>query len=163
VKRDSAFLGAITFLAAGATILAAFLLWESSTEAAVPGCGAGSGCDAVLSSRWSRIGPLPIAALALPIFLIMSILAHWASSYDARKRAAAWKFLPTLAIIAAGAAIWFLTLQFFLIRRVCIYCTITHALALTASVLIFWRWWRLTEPRSRYFAPSLVSGLILLA
>jgi uncharacterized membrane protein/thiol-disulfide isomerase/thioredoxin len=163
VKRDSTASSFITILATIATALAAFLLWESSTDAALPGCGPASGCDQVLSSRWSRIGQFPVAALALPIFLIMAILSHWASSYDPRKRSASWKFLPTLAIIASGAALWFLTLQFFLIRQVCIYCTMTHVLALAASFLIFKKWWSNTEPHHRHFAPSLVSALILLA
>ena len=123
---------AIAALSALAAILAAFLLIQSLRGAGIPGCGEGLGCNAVLSSRFSRLGPVPISALAVPIFLMMAIAALRGSR----------QLLLALAIIASGAAIWFLSLQAFVIHRFCTYCTITHALALAASILIFWQWFK---------------------
>jgi hypothetical protein len=44
--------------------------------------------------------------------------------------------LLALATLAAGAAVWFLVVQLFVLRRICIYCTITHAAAISAAVLV---------------------------
>jgi uncharacterized membrane protein/protein-disulfide isomerase len=165
VRRATGISTLIAALSAAAAILAAFLLWQSFSDASVPGCGAGSGCDAVLSSRWSRIGPIPVSAAALPVFLLMAFLATGTASYLPRRRDLSWRALPALAIIAAGAAVWFLSLQAFIIHHFCTYCTITHALALSASLLIFRQWFKLTahEPRSTSLPPIIAAILLLLA
>jgi len=121
-----------------AALFAGLLLWQSLSGAAIPGCGGGSGCDTVLSSRYSRIGPIPVSALALPIFLSMGFCSLAALNRNPRLKLAQRCLLP-LAIIAAGAAIWFIAVQALIIHHLCAYCTITHAFALAASVLIFWQ------------------------
>src|SRR5262245_44431071 len=100
---------AVGILSLLAAVLAAFLLWTSLSGDSIPGCGSGSGCDSVLSSRFSRVGSVPVSALALPIFVMMSILAL-------RDRP---RLLPALAILAAGAAIWFISIQTFVLHRFC--------------------------------------------
>jgi len=153
VKREN-HLGAITaILSALAAALAAFLLWQSLSGAAIPGCGAGSGCDGVLSSRFSRLGPIPISALALPIFLMMAFFAFARGELSRQ-------VLLGLAIIASGAAIWFISIQAFVIHRFCVYCTITHALALSASLLIFWQW-KKRDARTTPLIP--IAAALLLA
>ncbi len=122
----------------------------------MPGCGGGSGCDAVLSSRFSRIGPIPVSALAIPIFLMMAILALRDQSHSLHLG---------LAILAAGAAIWFISIQAFVIHRFCTWCTITHILALAATLLIFWRWFHRdsrTSPLVPAIATLLLGALIAL-
>lgn len=141
----------IASLCAGAAALSAVLLWQSLSGAAVPGCGGGSGCDAVLSSRFSRVGPIPVSALAIPIFLMMAIAALGAS--------AKWSsdILVALAITAAGAALWFISIQAFIIHAFCVYCTTTHLLALAAGVLVF------TRNPLRFRAFGAAVALILIA
>jgi uncharacterized membrane protein/protein-disulfide isomerase len=132
VKRANSLNVAIAAISCLAAILATFLLVQSVRGAGVPGCGGGSSCDAVLSSRFSRVGPIPVSALAVPVFLMMSIGALRGSP----------QLLGALAVIASGAAIWFMCVQAFILHRFCAYCTITHALALVASSLIFWEWFQ---------------------
>jgi uncharacterized membrane protein len=133
VKRanypNAAVIAALSGLAA---ILATFLLVQSLRGAGIPGCGGGSSCDQVLSSRFSRVGPIPVTALALPIFLMMAVNALVGPR----------QLLLALAMIAAGAAIWFISIQAFVIHSFCTWCTITHALALLAGILIFRQWFR---------------------
>ena len=123
---------AVAALSSLAAIFATFLLFQSIRGAGIPGCGGGSSCDAVLSSRFSRVGPIPVSALAVPIFLMMAVSAL----RDSRQ------LLLGLAMIASGAALWFISIQAFILHRLCTYCTITHALALLASILIFWQWFK---------------------
>src|SRR5215213_2502249 len=54
---------AIAGIAAG---ISGYLLWRTLAEAgAPPGCGPDSGCEQVLSSRWSTWMNLPVAAPAV--------------------------------------------------------------------------------------------------
>jgi uncharacterized membrane protein len=129
VKREKVISALLAALSALAAAFSGFLLVKSITGAGIPGCGAGSGCDTVLSSRFSRVGPIPVSALALPIFLMMAIFAI-----------APHRILISLAIIASGAALWFISIEAFVIHRFCTYCTIIHIMALCASFLIFWQW-----------------------
>src|SRR5207237_5705882 len=46
---------------------------------------------------------------------------------------AVWRALLGLGALVAGAAVWFLTLQAFVLRRLCLYCVIAHAAALCAA------------------------------
>ena len=136
MKRENypfVFIAAVSALAAA---LSALLLVQSLRGAGIPGCGGGSGCDAVLSSRFSRLGPIPVSAPATAVFLMMATCALTASSKQSRQ------LLAGLAILATGAAIWFISIQALVIGHFCTYCTITHALALFASVLIFWQWYK---------------------
>src|SRR6266850_5282292 len=151
VKRENHLGAIIAMLSALAAALDAFLLWQSLSGAAIPGCGGGSGCDTVLSSRFSRVGPIPVSALALPIFLMMAFFAFARGDLSRQ-------LLLGLAIIASGAAIWFISLQAFVIHRFCVYCTITHALALAASLLIF----RQSRKRGARTIPLIPIAAVLL-
>ncbi len=115
MKRQNYLNAIIATLAVLAAALSAFLLAKSLSGSSIPGCGAGSGCDTVLSSRFSRIGPIPISLLALPIFLMMAIFSLAASSDDPRRRAHFLQRQFALAIIASGAAIWFISIQAFIL------------------------------------------------
>ncbi len=102
----------------------------------LPGCGAGSGCDAVMGSRWARWGPLPAALPALGAYLaalLASLPANWAG-LPAVVRAARLALLA-LAPVFAGAAAWFALLQLLAVRRVCGYCMAVHALGAGVAVL----------------------------
>jgi uncharacterized membrane protein len=159
VKRQIYTSAAIAMLAALAAVFAAVLLWQSVTGAAIPGCGGGSGCDTVLSSRYSRIGPVSVSALALPTFLMMAIGAVAASSNNPRRRELCHQMLLGLAIVASGAALWFISVQAFVIHRFCAYCTITHFLALAAGVLIFWQWLT-SETKTTPLIPAIAALLV---
>src|SRR5205823_8786335 len=48
-----------------------YLLLRSLSPAALPGCGDRGGCDAVLSSRWAKIGPVPVAGPGAALYLLL--------------------------------------------------------------------------------------------
>ena len=160
MKRQNYLNAIVATLAILAAALSAFLLSKSLSDSAIPGCGAGSACDTVLSSRFSRIGPIPVSLLALPIFLMMAMVSLAASSDDSHRRAHFLQRQFPLAIIAAGAAIWFISVQAFILHQFCTYCTITHALALAASILVFWQWSKSQIKTSPLF-PALAAALVL--
>src|SRR5439155_20772723 len=52
---------------------------------------------------------------------------------------AAWLGLIALTSLAATAAVWFIALQTFVLRRFCIYCTIAHLAVLAAAAILVHR------------------------
>ena len=60
----------LTGLSLLALALSAYLGWHFLMGGSVIGCGGGSPCDSVLSSRWSAIGGvLPVSGLAAGAYL----------------------------------------------------------------------------------------------
>jgi len=118
-------------LAAAGLALSLWMWRRSSGVRGLPGCGAGSGCDAVTHSRWSRWCGIPVAApasllyLALVggfLFLNVSPPGRWRDMVGIATSAAA----PLL----AAAAVWFIALQWLAVRRLCLYCLLLHAIGL---------------------------------
>ncbi len=69
----------LTLLAIIAAGIALFLFRESITGDALPGCGTGSACDEVTSSRWARWGPVPVAGPGLVVYLLLILASVLAS------------------------------------------------------------------------------------
>jgi len=160
VKRENYHAAAIAVLSLLAAALAVLLLIKSLNGSSIPGCGAGSGCDTVLSSRFSRIGPIPVSAAALPIFLMMAVCGFAAFTNHPRRRDFFLQLQFSLALIAAGAAFWFVSLQAVVLHHFCAWCTTTHALALLASLLIFWQWSK-TDLKLNPILPALAALLLI--
>ncbi|MFA9480247.1 vitamin K epoxide reductase family protein [Phycisphaerales bacterium AB-hyl4] len=132
-------LWAVRLPAFGALAIGAFLFYESVASAggvSLPGCGPGSGCDAVLSSRWAYWLGVPVAGPAMGIYallLAMSWQVGRGRPTDQRRLAAG--VMAGAAMAAAGAAVWFIVLQAVVIEAMCAYCMTVHALGMIAAVL----------------------------
>jgi len=128
-------IGLLSVLAAG---IAAYLLHLSLASRGLPaGCGQGSGCEEVLTSRWSQIFGLPVSGAALPVYaaIMVTIFFTGPRVSPARGRRA-WSLLIMLAGIVAGSAVWFVGLQFAAIGAVCPWCLAEHGLGLLIAALI---------------------------
>jgi uncharacterized membrane protein len=96
-----------------------------------------SGCSEVLSSPYSQVGPVPLAAVgAAAYFTVFSlaILAAFGHRFA----------IPLLKIVVAMmflTTLWLLYLQAFVIRHFCQYCLLSAAVTFTlaAVVAIAWR------------------------
>ena len=110
---------------------AAFLLFKTLTNGPIAGCGEGSGCDAVLKSRFAYLLPgVPVTIPALLVYgLFLSCLLR-------RKDSAGWR-LTTLAcaLLIVGAAACFIAIQAIKLKQFCPYCMATHLAASLAAVL----------------------------
>jgi uncharacterized membrane protein len=123
--------------ASAVALFASAMLMLRGAGRRVPGCGAGSGCDSVTTSRWSKIGSLPVAlgaALVYAGMLACALIVRFRPQFE-------WKLLVVQILIAcctlaAGAAIWFLFLQLLILRRLCSYCVLAHLGALAAGTLL---------------------------
>ena len=116
-----------------AALAASMLLLARGAGRRLPGCGEGSGCDAVSSSRWSRMGRVPVALLGTVAYagMIASALLL------AFERAPAWPALLGLSVLAGGAAVWFIFIQVLVLRRFCLYCMIAQSAAIGAAAIVW--------------------------
>jgi len=127
-----------------ALVLSTILSWHFLTGGSLVGCGGGSeasGCDQVLSSRWSVIaGVLPVSGLAMGVYLAMLFATLFVGQdTELTIRHLAWKVLLILAGAVTGGAIWFIILQKWFIGEFCFYCIITHITGLIISALVVWQ------------------------
>jgi uncharacterized membrane protein len=87
----------------------------------LPGCGGGSGCDAVTRSRWARFGPIPVAAVGAALYALMILVAISISiSASSEFLIVAWRLMVALAVVTAFAGLWFSAIQLFVLRRFCV-------------------------------------------
>jgi uncharacterized membrane protein len=144
----------LTGLSAVALALSAYLGWHYLVGGSVIGCGGGSPCDKVLSSRWSVVVVLPVSGLAAGAYLVMLVASlSIGPATAAPVRRLAWRAMLVLVGAAAGSAVWFLIVQEWLIGAFCPYCTATHITGLLLAALVIWRAPRQSEDDSTGGAP----------
>jgi uncharacterized membrane protein/protein-disulfide isomerase len=124
-----------------ALALSAYLSWHYLAGGAVIGCGGGSSCDDVLSSRWSSVaGVLPVSGLAAGAYLAMLVASFsLGPATPVPVRRLAWRAMLVLAGAAAGSAIWFIIVQKWMVGAFCPYCLATHITGLLLAALIICR------------------------
>ena len=131
----------LTGLSSLALVLSAYLGWHYLMGGSVIGCGGGSACDSVLSSRWSAIGGvLPVSGLATGVYLAMLVASLFIGpTAEAPVRRLAWRAMLVLAGAIAASAVWFTIVQKWVIGAFCPYCMATHITGLLLAALVIWR------------------------
>jgi uncharacterized membrane protein/two-component sensor histidine kinase len=131
---------AVRLLALIAIADAAYLAWEAINLQSVAGCAPSAtiDCDLVLQSAWSKWLGIPVAFLGLAAYTSLLVLSFFAGR--GRSEAARWAStaLVALALVVAGAGLWFDALQFFSIQKFCLYCLGVHLCGLAIAGLIVW-------------------------
>jgi uncharacterized membrane protein len=124
-----------------ALTLSGYLSWHYLVGGSVIGCGGGSSCEKVLSSRWSAIrGVLPVSGLAAGAYLAMLAASLFIGpAMAAPVRRLAWGVLLVLVGAAAGSAVWFTIVQKWVIGAFCLHCMATHIIGLLLAALVIWR------------------------
>lgn len=108
---------------------AAFLYFEH-LRGVLPTCSIITGCGQVLLSRFATVGPLPIALLGT---IYYALIIGGSLYYFDSKKIGALRVLSIYSIAGLLASIYFIFLQIFVIKALCMYCLLS---ALT-STLIF--------------------------
>jgi uncharacterized membrane protein len=127
----------LTALPAVGAGLSLWIARRSTGGRGLPGCGAGSGCDAVTRSRWSKWLGIPVAAPAAAVyFVVLASFAVLGVFSSGRGRQPATGVLLAAAPLLAAAAVWFIGLQGLLLRRFCLYCLLLHGIGVAVAVMI---------------------------
>jgi uncharacterized membrane protein/protein-disulfide isomerase len=110
-----------------------YLAWAALTSSKVAGCGGSSvfDCGHVLTSKWSTAYGIPVGLLAGSLYVVMipAILTSWLTTGSKLKQVANFVVI-TSAISASLAAIWFISLQVFVLEHLCQYCLAAHGCGL---------------------------------
>jgi len=135
----------VRLLALVALVVSTYLAWISLQAGdATIGCGVlpQFDCDHVLTSRWSVWLRVPVSVPAVAVYATIFAASFLIGSrVPPRARRAAWAVLMLLVLTAAGAALWFVALLLFVIKQLCLYCTIVHACGLTSAGLVLTSVW----------------------
>jgi len=114
-------------------LLAAYLAWTEWVGSSVKGCGVGSSCDLVLSSRWATLLGLPTAFWGMLAYLTLAGSAfiprvdrHWQTAWIVSFFGVLYSaYLTTVSLTILGAA--------------CPYCLSSLALMTTIFLLVTWQ------------------------
>jgi len=123
-------------LLAVAILGAGYLAWVAIHNGPAAGCGPESGCNKVLQSRWAYWLDLPVSVPALLVYLALlgvTVLLPKRPSPDDQR--GSWAAIIILSVIVAGAALWFVGLQVFVIKAFCKFCMTAHACGFAAALL----------------------------
>ena len=116
---------------------AGYLAWFAITNGPLAGCGTGSGCHKVLQSQWAYWLNIPVSLPALLVYAALlgaTILARRQAASPDDERGA-WAAIVTLSVVVAGAALWFVGLQVFVLKAFCPFCMAAHACGFAAALL----------------------------
>ena len=136
VPPSAAVAGVIALLLTVAAAVSLFLFTRALAGVAAPGCGPGSGCDAVLGSSWAKVLGVPVSLPAVLVDVAV-LLALWNAlvGRTAARRRAAWKLVIAGAFVVIGAAAWFIVLQLAVLRAVCPWCMAAHVAGSAGAVV----------------------------
>jgi uncharacterized membrane protein/protein-disulfide isomerase len=110
-------------------------------------------CDYVLSSRWAKLGPVPVAVLGAAYFLAVGVwfAAIGLPNYNGRR----WHLLPLGVVLAGlGGSAFFSYLMVFRLPVWCSWCAAAHVVNALIFLLSVLSWPR----RSRTDARAVASG-----
>jgi uncharacterized membrane protein/thiol-disulfide isomerase/thioredoxin len=104
--------------------VASYLAWHAIQQTAVAGCtvGSNSGCDAVLTSSWSKWLGIPVSVVGLAGYATLATLSILLGAGDATMNKWITTAFVMLSVVAAGASLWFLGIQAFALHTFCMYC-----------------------------------------
>ena len=119
-----------------------YLAYVGLTSSKIAGCGNGQlfNCGHVTTSRWSLWLGIPVSLLAVGLYagLLSSLFVGASKGFSDTVRQAAWAMVSAFAIAAGIAAIWFISLQVFVLNHLCTYCLAAHACGLVAASVVVW-------------------------
>lgn len=132
----------IRLLSVVAIGIAVYLFSVSLSESGLPaGCGAGSGCAEVLTSRWASVWGVSITVPAMVTYVGILASSFAAGSTLPHRQTWGWHVLAMLAAVVGIAAVWFIALQALVLKTWCPWCLAEHAVGglLTVAIFVFAR------------------------
>lgn len=119
----------ITFLAVGALLISTYLTVTHYLGQTVP-CTVTHGCETVLHSKYATVIGLPLSLWGMGYFIGIVFLSLLANHYVVTQ-----KLLTIMLSVGALVSLVLLSLQFFVIGKVCQYCFIVD---ITSITLFLW-------------------------
>ena len=126
-----------------ALVVSAYLAYATFTMTDVAGCGGGSifDCGHVLHSKWSKAAGIPVSvfAFATHAILISGLFVTISQGFGNISRKLANCAVLTAAVAASVAALYFISLQVFVLKHLCSYCMAAHVCGLIVGSIALWK------------------------
>lgn len=163
MKQGRLYLSISTVLALLGFLITAYLSMLSLSGDVVAGCGGAGGCAEVLTSRWAKLGPVPVSVLGLLTYLavLLGLGARMGSKgYSPLGDRLLWLAPPLLIV----AAIWFTGAQIFSVNAICPFCMASHITGFVLACLLLFGVMRTTiaNPKPPLFIGFLAGGALIL-
>lgn len=163
MKSERLYLSISIVLALLGFLITAYLTMLSLSGDVVAGCGGDGGCAEVLTSRWAKLGPVPVSLLGLMTYLavLLGLGARMGSKgYSPLGDRLLWLAPPLLLV----AAIWFTGAQIFSVGAFCPFCMASHIIGFVLACLLLFGVMRTTiaNPKPPLFIGFLASGALIL-
>lgn len=110
---------------------AAYLKIQDSLNV-IPPCFVATGCETVLTSKWSEIAGIPVTVLGALYYLTIIVLS---AIFLITKREKALRLASWATFIGLCATLWFVSLQLFIIQSICFYCMLSAISSVTLFVV----------------------------
>ncbi len=132
-------------------VISAYLLTQklNGNISSIKGCGESSDCANVLGSQWSQWFGLPVSTFSTALYLGIIGL-----TFKPHRIA-----LLSIALLLIGSALWFTSLQLFVIKSFCPWCVATHLTGLLTTIAI----WRSLPFQKKFPIPVTLSLLSISA
>lgn len=128
----------VVSFAAVALAITVFIHFHSRGQhASLPGCTGTDACDVVISSRWSRWGPMPISLLGIGCYaslITACAIVWWQRTGPSPVRA--WVFMLVLSMSGLSFIVWLFGLQWLVIKHFCVFCLSAHLFGAVAFALV---------------------------
>ena len=124
----------VLILALAGMALAGFLTVYAWMEQALPYCSAGSPCDVVQSSRWSRLAGLPIAAWGFASYAALAWVAFRVRGLELH-----WKICWTLSLLMLAVSLYLSAISLFVLEAACSYCLASAGVAAALFAVSAWQ------------------------
>ena len=113
--------------------LAAYLTVTTWKGQALAGCPAGSSCDVVLNSRWSKLFGLPTSFWGFLVYAGLAGIA-WIKRSDTH-----WKWAWTVALFGVMYSVYLTSVSLLELKAACPYCLTSAALLLVVLVTVIFQ------------------------
>ncbi|MCI1729198.1 MAG: vitamin K epoxide reductase family protein [Chiayiivirga sp.] len=117
-------------LAAIGIVLTAYLTITALNQEAPAFCTPGSGCDVVQQSRWSTLFGAPMALWGMGLYLLLALLALFASN----RHAVSWRLRWSLALVGVAISLYLTAIGWLALDAFCAWCLLS--LALVAAIFV---------------------------
>jgi len=148
-------------VAALGVLIAAYLTFAKWSGGGALFCSAGSSCDLVQASVYSRFLGLPTALWGAVLY---AVVAGLALSPPSPRR---WRVAFLVAAAGAAFSLYLTAVSAFVLRALCGYCLASNAVALTLAALLLARYpapsgWRPATRLARMLVLGSVTGLAIV-
>jgi uncharacterized membrane protein len=123
-----------------AFLVAGYLAWHSIGGTSVAACGVGdaNSCDIVLNSSWGKWLGIPVAVFGLACYATLAALSVVLGIQNSQVIRWINTAFVMLALLTAGASLWFIGVQLLAIGSICPFCMVTDVCGAAIGGVTIW-------------------------